>query len=230
MHSQLFDAIAAESMRKSHVFNPQNLSNTLWAFAVRGVSHDPLLTAIAAASLRTMRQYNPQNISNLAWACEVLRRGDGFLGSGVAEAASAQFLRVADESRGLNWVDLRNALPATHPEDGSAVAGVIAGTKERVLEPLMRGFLSGAASRLGGGGAATDGDDAAAFRSMREAVDEVRLPHLGPVLTSAVLSSLGVPPIPRRRASSPLPQREDPLASPGSPASAHHAASPPQQF
>jgi hypothetical protein len=68
----LFDAIASESMYKIRSFNPQELSNTVWAFATIGFSSQPLFDAIASKSLYNIRSFKPQNLSNIVWAFATL--------------------------------------------------------------------------------------------------------------------------------------------------------------
>eukprot|EP00746_Dinoflagellata_sp_MGD_P150727 gnl/MRDRNA2_/MRDRNA2_82526_c0_seq2.p1 gnl/MRDRNA2_/MRDRNA2_82526_c0~~gnl/MRDRNA2_/MRDRNA2_82526_c0_seq2.p1 ORF type:complete len:140 (-),score=14.10 gnl/MRDRNA2_/MRDRNA2_82526_c0_seq2:46-465(-) len=49
----LLHAISAASIPKIHDFNAQNLANTAWAIAVRGVlNHEPLIHAISSSARR----------------------------------------------------------------------------------------------------------------------------------------------------------------------------------
>ena len=49
-------------------FDPQNLANTVWAFATLGVRQEELLGAIAGRALVRLEEFNPQELTNTAWA------------------------------------------------------------------------------------------------------------------------------------------------------------------
>jgi hypothetical protein len=50
-------------------FNPQDLSNTAWAFASAGHASSELFKAISAEVVRRrLGDFNPQHLSNTAWA------------------------------------------------------------------------------------------------------------------------------------------------------------------
>jgi len=53
-------------------FNPQNQSNTVWAFATMGVADTPLMTSIASSALKNIHDYDAQNLCNTSWAFATL--------------------------------------------------------------------------------------------------------------------------------------------------------------
>jgi len=55
--------------------NPQELSNTAWAFATAGLAAPALFDAIAAEAASRVRHFNPQNMANTAWACATAGHG-----------------------------------------------------------------------------------------------------------------------------------------------------------
>jgi hypothetical protein len=64
----LLDVIAAEAAGRVRDFNPQELSNTAWAFATAGHVAPALLNAIAAEAAGRVREFNQQELTNTAWA------------------------------------------------------------------------------------------------------------------------------------------------------------------
>jgi hypothetical protein len=67
-HDTLFDKVAQESIRKLHLFKPQELSNTVWAFATMNIKHDILFDKIAQETFKILHKLNSQDISNTVWA------------------------------------------------------------------------------------------------------------------------------------------------------------------
>lgn len=59
-------------MTKIINFDPQNLSNTAWAFATLGVYDKPLFDAIAAAAIRMLAEFDMQSLANMAFAFATL--------------------------------------------------------------------------------------------------------------------------------------------------------------
>jgi len=51
------EALAAQSLRMIASFNPQDLGNTVWAFASLGKLEVPLMEAIASGSMRKMSDF-----------------------------------------------------------------------------------------------------------------------------------------------------------------------------
>jgi len=108
----------------------------------------------------------------------------------LAEAASKQFLKVSESSRGMNWIDFRSALPHEYAA-GTAIASVVAGAEQQVLVPLMRGFTVCASPTQACANAGLP-DKSAGFRALHEAVDEARVPHVGPIFSRSMLDALGM--------------------------------------
>ncbi|KAJ1636936.1 hypothetical protein T492DRAFT_860833 [Pavlovales sp. CCMP2436] len=103
--SQLFDAIARESEQHIGSFNPQNLSNTAWAFATLGTPAPQLFDAIARESEHRIGSFTPQELANYAWAFAVIDY--------LAEVADLRALLAACTSarlKGVLTAELRVAL------------------------------------------------------------------------------------------------------------------------
>ena len=62
----LFVAVAEVAVRRGlDRFNPQNLANTVWAYATAGVAADALYAAVAEAAVRGgLVGFTPQNLAN----------------------------------------------------------------------------------------------------------------------------------------------------------------------
>ena len=73
MSSELFKAISAEVVRRRlGDSNPQDLSNTAWAFASAGHASFELFHVISAELvLRGLGDFKPQHLANTAWAFAV---------------------------------------------------------------------------------------------------------------------------------------------------------------
>ncbi|KAJ1455610.1 hypothetical protein M885DRAFT_440841, partial [Pelagophyceae sp. CCMP2097] len=64
----LFDAVAAEAPKKIATFNPQELTNILWAYATAGVEAPALFEAVAAESSKKIATFNSQDLANTVWS------------------------------------------------------------------------------------------------------------------------------------------------------------------
>ena len=69
---ELFGAAARQATGRMRDFNPQNVANTVWAFATLGVKDEELLRAAARRATERIRQFNPQNVANTVWALTTL--------------------------------------------------------------------------------------------------------------------------------------------------------------
>ncbi|KAJ1455431.1 hypothetical protein M885DRAFT_441070, partial [Pelagophyceae sp. CCMP2097] len=68
---RLYDAIAAAAPGRIAGFNPQDMSNMLWAFSScghRGEFHQQLFEAVALEAQKQVQWFNHQDFSNMAWA------------------------------------------------------------------------------------------------------------------------------------------------------------------
>ncbi|KAJ1459184.1 hypothetical protein M885DRAFT_595957, partial [Pelagophyceae sp. CCMP2097] len=83
----MFEAVAAEAPKKIETFNPQELANTVWAYATVRVKAPALFEAVAAEAHIKIATSNPQELSNTVWA---------YATAGIA--APALFEAVAAES------------------------------------------------------------------------------------------------------------------------------------
>jgi len=69
-------------------FNPQELANTVWAYATAGVAADALYAAAAEAAVRGgLAGFKPQDLSNTVWAYATAGVAADALYAAVAEAA-----------------------------------------------------------------------------------------------------------------------------------------------
>ena len=62
----MFAALATAAKQRMTAFNPQNLANTVWAFATAGENDALLFAALATAAKQRMTAFNPQNLDNTA--------------------------------------------------------------------------------------------------------------------------------------------------------------------
>ena len=97
----LYEAVAEAAVRGGLAgFNPQNLANTVWAYATAGVAADALYAAVAEAAVRgRLAGFNPQALANTVWA---------YATAGVA--ADALYAAVADAA-------VRGGLAGFKPQD-----------------------------------------------------------------------------------------------------------------
>lgn len=49
-------------------FDPQNLANLAWAFAIFGILNTPLMDAISSQAILKIQQYSTQELANTGWA------------------------------------------------------------------------------------------------------------------------------------------------------------------
>ena len=66
--SPLFVALTRVAERQLGDFHPQDLANTLWAFAKSMQSEAPLFTALARSSHWCVGEFKPQEVGNTVWA------------------------------------------------------------------------------------------------------------------------------------------------------------------
>jgi hypothetical protein len=68
--STLMGKIAVASIRRVEDFDPQNLSNTVWAYATMNVKHSALFMKIgnSIVKLKDLKSFEPQALSNTVWA------------------------------------------------------------------------------------------------------------------------------------------------------------------
>lgn len=62
------EALAAASMRIISDMRSQELTATVWAYAVMAFADEPLLASISASSRSRIWEFGPQSIGNMAWA------------------------------------------------------------------------------------------------------------------------------------------------------------------
>jgi len=65
---RLYAAVAGAATRSMSGFKPQELANTVWAFATAGVRADALYAAVAGAATRSVSGFTLQDLANTAWA------------------------------------------------------------------------------------------------------------------------------------------------------------------
>ena len=64
----LYDSLIRAAMAKLSEFNPQNLANTVWAFAQSGNRAPELFAAVSKVAQSKLHMMNPQELANTAWA------------------------------------------------------------------------------------------------------------------------------------------------------------------
>jgi len=92
-------AISSELIIRIDDFDPQNLSNTLWAVSRFGLCDCPLVAALSKHSRLIISEFDVQNLQNTAWSLATL----GILDRPLLDAISAQAIRkiTAFSSQGL---------------------------------------------------------------------------------------------------------------------------------
>ena len=68
-YCMIFVALARATEQRLSEFNPQNLSNAVWAYATAKHAAPALFDAIAEETVhRKLGFFNPQNLANMVWA------------------------------------------------------------------------------------------------------------------------------------------------------------------
>ena len=77
-HPKLFEKVANCIVRLDSLygFKPQELSNTMWAYATAQVPHPKLFQKVAKAAIQCKGEFNSQNVANLLWAYATMGIGD----------------------------------------------------------------------------------------------------------------------------------------------------------
>eukprot|EP00928_Gymnodinium_smaydae_P027416 TRINITY_DN21211_c0_g1_i2.p1 TRINITY_DN21211_c0_g1~~TRINITY_DN21211_c0_g1_i2.p1 ORF type:complete len:511 (-),score=131.76 TRINITY_DN21211_c0_g1_i2:477-2009(-) len=83
----LLEALSGECRRRAREYDPQALSNMVWAYATLSVNDAPLLAAVSGESLVKIPQFASQNLSNTVWAFAKLSVQDYRLLHGIARAS-----------------------------------------------------------------------------------------------------------------------------------------------
>eukprot|EP00965_Chrysotila_dentata_P189381 6173288-Pleurochrysis_carterae.AAC.2 len=85
----LFSAIADASTPQAYAFKPQELANTVWAFAKAEHKSAELFDAMARECVNRVDDLNPQDIANVAWAFATAGRSSPELFEALATTATA---------------------------------------------------------------------------------------------------------------------------------------------
>ena len=86
--TDMLDAIAKAAASKVRDFNPQDFSNTVWAYATSGHAAPELFDAIAKAAVPKVRDFKPQDFSNTVWAYAKSGHAAPELFDAIAKAAA----------------------------------------------------------------------------------------------------------------------------------------------
>ena len=149
----LLDAIATEAVRRElRDFNPQDLANTVWAYATAGHAPPALFEAVARAAVPRMGEFKPQHLSNTAWAYAVADAPSAALFAdarftGFCAAAEASFEETAlaqlhqwqlwlVQERGKTWPQLPATLAERCRVSFSAEEGVPSWLQKQVVKEL----------------------------------------------------------------------------------------------
>ena len=115
----LFDHIADKSISLLYTFNPQNLSNILWAFARAGVSHDRLFQEVGHDIVvsHNLQQFKPQGLSNIVYAYAKVEQTHKDLFQAVADhIASLANLEAFNQQTVANIIWAYAKTGAHHPD------------------------------------------------------------------------------------------------------------------
>ena len=115
-------------------FNPQELANTVWAYATAGVAADALFAAVAEVAVRSrLAGFNPQNLANTVWAFAKTGVAAEALYAAVAEAV------VSGGMAGFNAQNLANTVWA-YATAGVAAVALYAAVAEAAVRSWLAGF------------------------------------------------------------------------------------------
>merc|ERR1740124_462367 len=88
----LLDVIAKEAVNRLREFKPQNLANTVWAYATAGHTVPALFDAIAKEAVNRLHEFTPQNLSNTVWAFATVGHAAPVLLDAIAKEATRRGL------------------------------------------------------------------------------------------------------------------------------------------
>lgn len=81
---RLLQCIATALCERADQCNPQEVSNSVWAYAKLGFYHGGLMGTMAAEATRRIDEFSQQNLANLAWSFAKLAHLDQDLMQAVA--------------------------------------------------------------------------------------------------------------------------------------------------
>ncbi|KAL4855247.1 RAP domain-containing protein [Chlorella vulgaris] len=87
--SRTLMCIAEALVSRADLCNPQEVSNSVWAFAKLSCYDGKLMEAMAAEATRSINNFSQQNLANLAWAFSKLAHFDEPLMAAIAGRAEA---------------------------------------------------------------------------------------------------------------------------------------------
>ena len=120
---ELIEALVSHASHQLQDFNPQNLSNAIWALATLNHPDDDFTSALILAARGKLRDFNPQNLSNAIWAMATLNHHD-------FDFTSALILAARGKLRDFNPQALSNTIWALatlyHPDDDFTSALILA--------------------------------------------------------------------------------------------------------
>ena len=85
--STLFDHIEWHATRQLRIFNPQSLTDIVWAFAKLDVHHPHLFDQVAVQAVAKKSGFDVQQVAILLWAFAVSVEADGpshFIGNAIS--------------------------------------------------------------------------------------------------------------------------------------------------
>ncbi len=162
---QLLAAIMEAGRPKLGGFEPQHISNTLWALAWAGVYDAGFVRAAVDVSRERLPQLVPQDLSNVAWALAELRhRDEGFMRQLLQQAVAhedeftgqnisntvyaAARLAVWEGVEGLGQLGARRAATNRASLNAQEVANLaLAHAVMGLREPWLVGLVAGAAAQ-----------------------------------------------------------------------------------
>ena len=125
----ILGALEARALEVQGDFNPQNIANTLWAFATLGKQPDDrLVVGLTARAVEMQGDFNPQEIANTLWAFSTLGRQPN-------DELVAQLMARAVEVQGdFNPQDIANTLWALATLGRQPSDELVTGLTARVAE------------------------------------------------------------------------------------------------
>jgi hypothetical protein len=131
------------------IYNPQQLSSTIWALATLGHRDDGFTSALILEARSKLPMYNPQQLSNTLWALATVgHHDDGFTSALISEAQAKLPTFNPQDLANTLWalaVFCPNLQSQTNPSVVSslisAMSSNISGLTDRWLRQLFMFFL-----------------------------------------------------------------------------------------
>ncbi|GAB4822437.1 hypothetical protein N2152v2_009483 [Parachlorella kessleri] len=126
---KLLQQVAQALCERADKCNPQEVSNSVWAYTRLGCYHGGLMDTMAAEATRRIDEFSQQNLANLAWSfAKLAHLDDGLLGALAGQAA-----RLAGELSLQHLTNIVWAFASLHFDQGGGVLPALVAEVRRRL-------------------------------------------------------------------------------------------------